>query len=164
MRSLPLLTSAALVVLAPAAQAQVLVQTPWVTVRVCPTEVTVQSGPLAIRVPRCARAAPAPILAPQMPPAQPEPGAPPPVPEEAVEKAVQAPTLAQFAGAFRPRGGRYETVLLHPATGQPVQVAFTLPDGPPRKVRVYRYRLAFDYGRRTVALVFRRDGSVHVRD
>jgi hypothetical protein len=76
---------------------------------------------------------------------------------------VAAPTLAEFASAFRPQGGRHETVLLHPATGQPVKVGFTLPDGVPRKVRVFRYRLAFDYGRQTVALVFRRDGSVNVR-
>jgi hypothetical protein len=81
----------------------------------------------------------------------------------APSESATPPTLPVFAEAFHPQGGRHEVVLLHPATGRPVQVGFTLPDGAPRRVRVFRYRLAFDYGRQTVALVFRRDGSVHVR-
>jgi hypothetical protein len=95
---------------------------------------------------------------------------PPPVPEPdvlpvpGVVPAAAVPTLAQFAAAFKPLPGRYEVTLLHPATGQPVTVNFTLPPGAPRKVRVHRYRLAFDYGRHDVVLVFRRDGSVRVRN
>lgn len=96
---------------------------------------------------------------------------PPPVPEpdllpvpRPVVVPAPPPTLAQFAAAFTPLPGRYEVVLLHPATGQPVTVAFSLPPGTPRKVRLHRYRLAFDYGRHDVALVFRRDGSVRVRN
>jgi hypothetical protein len=77
---------------------------------------------------------------------------------------VVVPTLAQFAAGFTPQPGRYEVVLLHPATGQPVKVAFTLPPGMPRRVRVFPYRLAFDYGRHDVVLVFQRNGGVRVRD
>jgi hypothetical protein len=42
-----------------------------------------------------------------------------------------------------------------------VLVRFSLP-GPPRKVRVHRRELAFDYGRHKVALHFERNGGVQV--
>ena len=55
-------------------------------------------------------------------------------------------------------------VLVHPFTGKPVKVAFTLPPGAPRKVRASRHALTFDYGRRDVVTIrFLRDGSVRVR-
>jgi hypothetical protein len=162
MRFLLLFSTAALMLLTPAARAQVIVQTPWVNVQVCPTEVMVQAGPFAIRVPRARRAAPAPVM-PEAFSLEPAPGEPPPVPIDPGSGTGMPPSLAAFAAAFRPQAGHHEAVLLHPATGQPVKVGFTLPDGEPRKVRVLRYRVAFDYGRKTIALIFRRDGTVQVR-
>src|SRR5262245_768352 len=75
---------------------------------------------------------------------------------------VRPPTHAEFARHFQPLPGRYEVVLLHPYTHCPVQVCFTLPPGCPKKVRVERRELEFDYGRREVEIRFYRDGGVRV--
>src|SRR5262245_27841466 len=75
---------------------------------------------------------------------------------------VRPPTHAEFARSFQPLPGRYEVVLLHPFTHCPVQVCFTLPPGCPKKVRVERRELEFDYGRREVEIRFYRDGGVRV--
>jgi hypothetical protein len=178
MRSLLPSAVLGLLVLTPAARAQVCVQTPWVTVRVGPAGVFVRAPGVTVNVPCCATPAMPPAAvgpaAPELPPPRRVPVQPPatPAPAPPVEPpatpppapAVVVPTLAQFASTFTPQPGRYEVVLLHPATGQPVKVAFTLPPGTPRRVRLFRYRLAFDCGRHDVVLVFQRNGGVRVRD
>jgi hypothetical protein len=65
---------------------------------------------------------------------------------------------------FDPKPGRYEVELIHPLTGCPVKVCFSLPAGCPRKVVVRPRSLDFQYPRGDVVLRFRRDGSVVVRD
>jgi hypothetical protein len=71
-------------------------------------------------------------------------------------------TLAEFAAAFQPAPGNFEVQLIHPGTGQPVTVQFTLPRGTPRKVRVHRRELEFDYGREEVTIRFGILGRVKV--
>lgn len=72
------------------------------------------------------------------------------------------PTHAEFASAFRPAAGQYEVVLMHPNSRAPVKVCFTLPPGCPKKVRVERDELEFDYGKYEVEIRFKRDGRVSV--
>ena len=52
--------------------------------------------------------------------------------------------------------------LLHPGSGQPVAVTFTLPDGTP-KVRVHKREIVFDYGKHDVEVHFRLGGRVQVK-
>lgn len=75
---------------------------------------------------------------------------------------VRPPTHAEFARQFQPAPGRYEVVLLHPCTNCPVQVCFTLPPGCPKRVRVERRELEFDYGRCEVEIRFYRNGTARV--
>jgi hypothetical protein len=77
-------------------------------------------------------------------------------------EARRVPTVAEFAASFEPSGGTHEVELIHPATGQPVKVAFTLPAGSPRRVIVRRRELAFDYGRNDVAIRFLPGGRVRI--
>jgi hypothetical protein len=49
--------------------------------------------------------------------------------------------------------------LIHPLTGCPVDVCFTLPPGSPHRVRVQRRELEFDYGRQEVEIRFDRQGA-----
>lgn len=101
-----------------------------------------------------------------LPPPRPEQGAPivePPMgPSGPVPFPVRPPTHAEFARGFRPMPGLYEVVLLHPHSGQPVRVQFELPPGQPKKVRVERNELEFDYGRFEVEIRFHRDGRATV--
>jgi hypothetical protein len=174
--SFALAALAALGAAAPA-RAQVVVQTPWVTVE-APTgpggRVRVQTPWFSFGLDRCgpaagprAGAAPAGVdwkVAPGLPPA---PGEPPPVPVPAAvdeAPAAAAPSLAEFAASFRPRPGRHEVTLRHPVTGAAVPVSFTLPDAPVRRVRVHRRSLDFDYGRHNVSLRFLANGQVRVRE
>ncbi len=92
------------------------------------------------------------VPAPVVPPA---PLPPPPAP-------VRPPTIGEFAASFQPAPGTYQVTLLHPLTGCPVPVCFTLPPGCPCKVRVQRRELEFDYGRREVEIRFERHGGVRV--
>ncbi len=71
-------------------------------------------------------------------------------------------THAEFARVFQPIPGHHQVVLLHPFTKCPVQVCFTLPPGCPKKVRVDRGELEFDYGRREIEIRFARNGTVRV--
>src|SRR5262249_48567454 len=134
---------------------------------------------------RVAVTRPAPVVAPGpvvLPPA-PVPAVPPvpeddvpPVPESAtptlpVPGVVPAkviptrpPTPSEVVAAVKPRAGSYEVDLLHPFTGKPVKVLFSLPEGAPKKVRVNKLKMEFDYGRRSVLVRFYRDGSVRVRN
>src|SRR5207248_2907670 len=167
--------------LAGESQAEVVVRTPFVLVRIGkphppgPGDVVVRTPFVGVRVTRPAHVPACP--APTAPPTQPvEPGAPPPVPVDPPAEVSPAPrpadlpatvralTVREFASSFRPRAGEHEVLLLHPLTGKPVKVGFTLPPGTPRKVRVTRRALTLDYGRRDVVVIrFFRDGTVRVR-
>jgi hypothetical protein len=89
-------------------------------------------------------------------------GAPPLPPAPPPPAVVKALTLDQFAAAFKPIPGTHRVCLIHPRTGQPVDVEFTLPPGVPRKVRVHRRDLEFDYGRQEVHVRFQPRGGVKV--
>jgi hypothetical protein len=149
--------------------AEVVVQAPFVSVRAGRGETTV-----CVRIPclgelriqkRAANTAPVigveglppPIPAPPPPPPAVPPAQPAPPPPAAAVPA-RPPTLAEFAAGFQPAPGTYEVVLIHPVTGSPITVAFTLPAGSPRKVHVRRRELEFNYGRHFVRLHFDRRG------
>lgn len=72
--------------------------------------------------------------------------------------------LEEFARCFHPCPGHHHVVIVHPVTKQPVEVCFDLPDCKLRDVDVHRRSVEFDYGRHSVEIEFRRDGSVRVRD
>jgi hypothetical protein len=151
-------------------RADVVVHTPWVSVEVRQPEVVIQAPFVSLRIPR-RMAAPASAARPALPlpPGDPPPipVAPPPLPTPpatTTRAPATVPTLPEFASSFVPKPGVHEAVLMHPASGQPVKVRFLLPEGAPRRVRVFRYRLTFDYGRHDVALVFLRNGTVRVRN
>src|SRR5579875_3701130 len=44
-------------------------------------------------------------------------------------------TVSEFVATFKPLPGKYEVLLIHPKTGCPVKVCFTLPPGCIRNVR-----------------------------
>jgi hypothetical protein len=145
-----LVAAAALVGLAAPVWAEVVVQTPWVSVRV-------------------GRTAPPPPATFPYDPAPPAvaPVDPPPVPGVPVLPAptpvsARPPTVGEFVDSFHPTGGAYEAVLLHPLTGCPVKVCFTLPPGCPCKVHVHPRRVRFEYAHCDVVIHFYRDGSYKV--
>jgi hypothetical protein len=76
----------------------------------------------------------------------------------------RAPTLDEFAKTFKPAAGKYEVVIQHPVTCEPVTVCFTLPEGCPKKVRVNPRQIDFDYGKTDVTIRFVRDGRVRVTE
>ncbi|HWG42652.1 MAG TPA: hypothetical protein VN688_07690 [Gemmataceae bacterium] len=77
---------------------------------------------------------------------------------------VRPLTLKEFASAVKPLPGKYEVLLVHPKTGCPVKVCFTLPPGCIRKVRVNSHRIEFVYkGQRDVVIRFLHGGKVWVR-
>jgi hypothetical protein len=84
------------------------------------------------------------------------------VPVPLPQPQAHAMSHREFADTFKPAPGSYEVVLTHPVTNKPVNVTFTLPAGTPSKVRVLPRRIAFDYGRQTVLILFQGDGTVRV--
>jgi hypothetical protein len=92
-------------------------------------------------------------------------GAPPPQPVAAgaLQPPPRPPTLCEFAANFKAGPGTFEVCLVHPVTHCPVKVCFTLPCGCPKKVKVQKHELKFDYGRHDVELHFKRDGTVKVK-
>jgi len=72
-------------------------------------------------------------------------------------------TLDQFSRVFTPVPGRHEVLLVHPKTGQPVAVCFTLPEGKLRHFEVTRNEIEFDFGRTDVEIIFRHNGTVDVK-
>ena len=133
--------------LAAPARAEVLVSTPWVTVHV-------------------GRPLPPPELVPNFVPGDPPPvpGGVETVPGPVASAGVRPPTLEEFAESFHAVPGHYEVVVLHPVTCCPVKVCFTLPCACPR-VKVHSKSLVFSYGLcDKVAIRFRHDGSVTVKD
>jgi hypothetical protein len=139
------------------ARADVFIRVPFVTVRVGnPGPVIVNppvTGPIVIGQPI------------DVPPVVVQPPriivneAPPPV-----VVATRAPTLDEFAKTFKPQPGKYEVVIQHPVTCDPVKVCFTLPEGCPKKVHVRAREIDFDYGRTEVSIRFIRDGRVRVTE
>ena len=165
---------------ASAGRADIVIQVPFVTVRVGRPAVVVTVGrgcapPIVITAPvRAVAPAPpggpissVPIAPPAdpVPPVQPAPTTTPVSVPAPAPVAVRALTLGEFVAAFRPCPGTHEAYLVHPVTGAPVKVCFTLPPGSPRKVRVHRRDLEFVYGhRQDVEIRFLRDGRVQVRN
>jgi hypothetical protein len=141
------------------------VRTPFVDVQVPaygprPTPLSPQEGlppPAPFAGPPPAAAGEPPF--PPGPPASPQPG---PAPATIPPPAPRALTPGEFAASFKPGPGNYEVVLLHPRSGQPVQVNFALPPGEPRKVHVSRLHLIFDYGRQEVTIRFLLGGRVRI--
>ncbi|GEM_PF-1680652 len=54
-------------------------------------------------------------------------------------------TVSEFVATFKPLPGKYEVLLIHPKTGCPVKVCFTLPPGCIRNVRFTGHKIVFDY-------------------
>jgi hypothetical protein len=101
-----------------------------------------------------------PLPAPQMVPDLPPPTAvlPPAV------LPLQPMTVSEFVAAFKPLPGKYEVLLIHPKTGCPVKVCFTLPPGCLRNVKFTGHRLVFDYKCQcNVVIWFFHSGKVWVR-
>ena len=145
-----------------AGRAQIVsVRTPFVSVKVGPRFIP----GIAVAVPG---QVPPPVVQ------EPIPLAPPPrvVPGPAIPPAdfVPAPapialrpmTHQQFAACFKPTPGCHEALLIHPGSGCPVLVRFTLPPGCPR-VCVAKRELTFDYGGcKEVEIRFKLFGKVGV--
>lgn len=94
-----------------------------------------------------------------LPPPQVVPGLPPPV-----VLPLQPMTVSEFVAWFKPLPGKYEVMLIHPKTGCPVKVCFTLPPGCIRKVRCTRHKIVFDYKCQcNVVIRFLHSGKVWVR-
>jgi hypothetical protein len=98
------------------------------------------------------------------------PPSPQPVPDlpPAVVPPVAVPirplTVGEFAASFKPLPGKYEVLLVHPKTGCPVKVCFTLPPGCIRRVRVNGHKIEFVYKcQRDVVIRFLHGGKVWVR-
>ncbi len=129
-----------------AARAEVVIRAPFVHVRV--------GRPIVVEAPfvRIVAGAPRPAL-------------PPPSPVMPAVPATRALTVPEFARSFQavPGQARYEVVLVHPCTGRPVKVCFSLP-GCTRRVKCGKCSVVFRYGLcKTVVLSFERDGQVRVR-
>ena len=107
---LGLLAAAALVSAVPSARAQVYVRFGQ-AVPVVPATPGLPDSPLP--VPQVVPVLPAPSLLP-----------------------VRPLTVNEFVSAFKPLPGQYEVLLVHPKTGCPVKVCFTLKPGCIRTVRV----------------------------
>jgi hypothetical protein len=73
-------------------------------------------------------------------------------------------TVSEFVASFKPLPGKYEVLLIHPKTGCPVKVCFTLPPGCICNVRFTGHRIVFDYKcHRDVVIRFLCCGKVWVR-
>ncbi|MFQ3592501.1 MAG: hypothetical protein SNJ82_04835 [Gemmataceae bacterium] len=77
---------------------------------------------------------------------------------------VGPPTPQEFAaGAKNLQPGRYELILLHPYTKQPVLVCFDLPVCP-KRINASKDTLNFRWGLfKGVSIFFERDGSVRIK-
>jgi hypothetical protein len=150
---------------------RVLVGNPPPVVVVPPPPIEVVPAPV-VPAPAPTAPTPAPLVpgptplvpVPTPPPGTPSPAAPLPPPgvAPAPGAAPAALTLQEFARTFRPAPGTYQVTLLHPRTGQPLTITFTLPAGTPQ-VYVGQRFLEFDYGSSRVTIVFPLGGGVRVR-
>jgi hypothetical protein len=151
-----LLASAMLLAVTTSLQADIFIPAPFACVRVG-RDVEVSAPFVHVRVPSKKSVIPQPA----------EPGVemlhpPRPADGSPVAPAAVAISHADFARGFTPAAGNYEVDLIHPYTCCPVRVCFTLPPGCPKKVRVHRGELEFDYGRTEVEIRFKKDGRVKV--
>jgi hypothetical protein len=157
--NLALMALAGMLVWGGTSQAQVVVRAPFVHVEVGPGGVYVQAPFVTVDVQkRCT------VRVGNRPPVVGEPQPPPPMAPLGATPApggVRPMTVKDFAATFRPSEGTHQAVLVHPATGQPVNVQFTLPAGNP-EVRVTGKKLEFDYGKTEVDIRFSSNGSVKV--
>ena len=170
---------AALAGMASSARAEVVVNVPFVSVRVGGGGVFVRAPFVRVQTPPVVVApAPGPAVLPPSLEVAPPPekiGDPIPVPlpkpgqtDFSVPVPVPLPparplTHREFAETFKPAPGTYDVVLLHPVTNAPVKVTFTLPEGTARNVRTFPRQINFDYGsRRDVTIRFLADGRVRV--
>jgi len=101
---------------------------------------------------------------PTVPVPVPQPVPPPPAPPttQVPPGSTQALCLSAFVATYRPCAGNHELTLIHPFTGAPVRVQFSLPCTP-RRVMHNRRVLEFDCGHCTVTVRFWRTGKVSVR-
>jgi hypothetical protein len=100
-----------------------------------------------------------------LPPPQPVPFLPtvPTMPAPAIVPVVPM-TVADFVASFKPLPGKYEVLLIHPKTGCPVKVCFTLPPGCLRTVRSNTHKIVFVYKcQHDVVIRFLHSGNVWVR-
>jgi hypothetical protein len=109
-----------------------------------------------------------PVPLPARDPSPPPPGEeiPKPMPKaDGASKTIRALTPHEFACVFKPECGSYEVYLIHPCTGCPVKVCFTLRPCC-RGVIDHGNRLEFDYGcfLKDTVIRFNRNGGVHVRN
>jgi hypothetical protein len=87
-----------------------------------------------------------------------------PIPPPPTVIPVRPLTVAEFVASFTPLPGSYEVLLIHPKTGCPVKVCFTLPPGCLRKVWVNGHKIEFGYKcQRDVVIRFLHNGRVWVR-
>jgi hypothetical protein len=161
----------ALLAMTAAAQADVFVRVPFVRVYVGDAPGSVVVSPPFIRPIVVDRPAPPPqpiiIGRPvDVPPVTTQDRVIVPEPRPAATPVVanRAPTLDEFAKTFKPAPGKYEVVIQHPVTCEPVTVCFMLPEGSPKKVRVHPRQIDFDYGKTDVTIRFIRDGRVRVTE
>jgi hypothetical protein len=155
-----LLASGVLLGFAETSRADFFLRVPFVRVHVNRgAGVLVGAGPVQVQTPaRLEGAVPGVVVSESVPvvPADTLPS-PTPLVAPAVGKAM---TVEQFVECFKPQGGNYEVVLIHPKSGCPVKVCFALPPGCPTKVRWTKHVLEFDYGRDCVRIRFYHNGDV----
>jgi hypothetical protein len=157
-----LLAVASVTAFAGSTRAGFFLRAPFVTVHI-DRGVYVGAGPVQVQVP--GRAATVPSELPGVVVSEPAPAVPVdqlPAPTPLPSPAVKAMTVEQFAESFKPQGGKYEVLLIHPKSGCPVKVCFALPPGCPTKVRWTKHVLEFDYGRESVRIRFYHNGDVKV--
>ena len=70
-------------------------------------------------------------------------------------------TLQEFVRTFVPCPGTHHVWILHPRTGVPKEISFTLPAGRP-KVHSGKLYVEFDYGKYEASIRFRLSGRVTV--
>jgi hypothetical protein len=138
------------------ARAQIVVRAPFVHVQVGPGGVYVQAPGVIVDIKKMPHRGP--IIV-----GNPPAGAMEPLPRPALGSGPieRPPTIKEFAETFRPREGTHQAVVIHPTTGQPVKVEFTLPAGTP-EVRVNSREVEFDYGKSEVEVRFLLNGGVKV--
>jgi hypothetical protein len=97
---------------------------------------------------------------------------PQPIPVMPATPVLPAPALVpltpmsvgDFIASFKPLPGKYEVLLIHPKTGCPVKVCFTLPPGCLRTVRSNTHKIVFVYKcQHDVVIRFLHNGGVWVR-
>ncbi|MBA4188360.1 MAG: hypothetical protein C0467_10185 [Planctomycetaceae bacterium] len=90
-----------------------------------------------------------------------------PAPQAIPVPAAQVPvalTLAEFSRTFTPLPGKHQVWFIHPSTGKPVLVCFTLPEGRMKRFEVDDRWIDFKFDKRTVSIDFRRSGKVEVEE